>query len=431
MKDMKTANSTLRSLVVGTGCAVIAGLLLARGPIVGHAQTQTAGAQATSAISAAEVSKALESARAAKAAGNIAGALATVAGVLKRDPANAPATEFLVSTYLEQGRIAEALAGYDAHVAARKRPDGPMLAAIGRADLKRVWQAAPNQPILMANVLERLARDGDAAALNALKQRSSSNRSITTEELAPTISLARLKDPEGITKLNQLLGAPTPEERAQVIQAIAAADARSLTPAVIGQLGDGNTMVRTAAVVALGNLQARQAIPQLQGIFDNDVPAVKMFAAVSLKRLGQSTADTFLAGLLNGQIAELRVIAAGAYQSTSVVARGPAWDKAVRELMASPNEQHRLQAAEMLACCDVAAARTALRSALSSPNPLLRSGAAKIFEARPELADLAIARGILGDALDPVRLYGAGLAMTLAKTGTPARGRGAAVSTSR
>ena len=407
---------------------IVVGLLIAGGPIVGYAQTQTTGAAA---ISAAEVTKALDSARAAKAAGNPAGALAIVAGLLKRDPANAPATEFLVSTYLEQSRIAEALAGYDAYVAARKRPDGPLLATIGRADLKRVWQAGPNQPMLMANVLERLARDGDTAALNALRQRSSANRLVTPEDLAPTISLARLKDAEGIAKLNQLLAAPTPEERAQVIQAIASADARSLTPAVIAQLGDASPMVRTAAVVALGNLQAKSAIPQLQGIFENDVPAVKMFAAVALKRLGQTTADTFLAGLLNGQIAELRVIAAGAYVSPSAVARGPAWDKAVRELLSSPNEQHRLQAAEMLACCDAVAARTALRSALSSPNPLLRAGAAKIFEARPELGDLTIARSILGDALDPVRFYGAGLAMTLSKTGTPGRGRGAAVSTSR
>jgi HEAT repeat protein len=210
---------------------------------------------------------------------------------------------------------------------------------------------------------------------------------------------------------------------------------RSLAPSLIALLGDDSIVVRQAAALALGTLQSKESIPHLQATLEGDVPAVKMFAAVSLKRLGQANVDTFLAGLLNGQIAELRVIAAGAYQSTGPVAKNPTWEKAVRELMASTNEQHRLQAAEMLACCDAVAARTALTSALASANPLLRAGAAKIFEARRELADLTIARRIVGDALDPVRVYGNGLALVLAKdaASAPARGRGAAagVSTNR
>jgi hypothetical protein len=83
-----------------------------------------------------------------------------------------------------------------------------------------------------------------------------------------------------------------------------------------------------------------------------------------------------------------------------------------------------LQAAELLACCDLVAARGFLTSALSSPNPLLRAGAAKALEARKELASLEIARRLLGDATEVVRIHGAGLALAFARDTAPARGRG-------
>jgi len=382
-----------------------------------------AAAQTPQPMSAAEVAKVIDAARAARSSGQAFEALNMVAAILKRDPANSAAAGFTIQTMVEQRRVDDALLTYDAYVAARKRPDAPLLAVIGRADLDRIWQTRSEQPMLVADALERLARDGDPAALAALKQASSSSQGVSPEALAPLISLARIKDGEGIAKLAQLLGNPTPELKAQVIQAIGAADVRSLNPQLIAALDDASPMVRNAAAVALGQLQAKEAVPRLQTAFDNDAPAVKMFAAVALKQLGSSSADTFLSGLLNGQIAELRVIAAGAYKTAT--SRTVEWNRAVRELLASPNEQHRLQAAEMLACCDAAAARTSLISALASPNPLLRRGAAKILESKRELGDAAVARRILGDTLDPIRIYGAGLAMLYAKDpATPARGRG-------
>ena len=399
MKIRFSAFQTVAGLIC---CAAAAGLLIPQPVVFARAQTQTTGAARQTAPAP--------------------------------PPMSAAQATQAIAKHLELGKTDEALKVYDVYVATSKRPDAPLLANIARTDLRRIWQAKADQPILLAQVLERLARDGDAAALRALKQASARNPNVSPEELAPTISLARLKDPDGITKLTQLLAVTEPQARAQVVQAIAAADVRSLAPQIIGLLGDSDLMVRQAAAKALGTLQSQASIPHLQAAFEGDVPTVKMFAAVSLKRLGQTNVDSFLAGLLNGQIAELRVIAAGAYLTTGPVAKNPTWEKAVRELMASPNEQHRLEAAEMLACCDAVAARTALTSALASPNPLLRQGAAKIFEARRELADLTIARRVLGDALDPVRVYGSGLTLVLAKDAAtpPARGRGAAgVSTSR
>ena len=157
-------------------------------------------------------------------------------------------------------------------------------------------------------------------------------------------------------------------------------------------------------------------MPQLQAVFDNEGGAMKAFAAVALKQLGQSTADAFLGDLLNSPVAEIRLMAATAYKNTTV--RGETWEKAVRTLMAGPNELQQVQAAEMLACCDVAAAKSLLGAALGSPNPLLRAEAAKVFESRKELGDPAIARRILGDASERIRLYGDGLALALGRGGT-------------
>jgi HEAT repeat protein len=197
---------------------------------------------------------------------------------------------------------------------------------------------------------------------------------------------------------------------------------KGLVPRVIELLTDPDVNVRNAAATALGTLQATAAIPQLKTAYDKDVQAVKMFAAVALRRLGDTSVDPFLANLLNGQIAELRVIAAGAYASST--SKNPQWEKAVRTLMGGPNEQIRLQAAELLACCDPAAARGFLTSAIADPNPLMRAGAAKALEARKELASLEIARRLLGDAAEVVRIHGAGLALAFARDTAPARGRG-------
>jgi HEAT repeat protein len=154
-----------------------------------------------------------------------------------------------------------------------------------------------------------------------------------------------------------------------------------------------------------------------------DASAVKMFAAIALKRLGDTSADTFLVGLLNGPIAEISMYAAGAWRFSTQ--KSPQWEKAVRTLMNGSNEQHRLEAAELLACCDQTAARSFLNSAISNPNPLMRAGAAKILEARKELATPEIARRLLGDATEGVRAHGAGLTLALAKDASATgRGRG-------
>jgi hypothetical protein len=358
-----------------------------------------------------EVTQAIESAKASRAAGRATEAAEALAAVLKKYPGSADAAKLQIETLLELDRFPDALSTYDAYVAALGKPDPGALGQLARADLVRTVRLRSDQPILRAQALERLARHGDTAALSALREQAWSISMITPESLAPTIALARLKDPAGEARLREMVGASLPTARAQAIQAIGDGDVRALAPAIIPLLTDPDVNVRSAAATTLGALQAKSAIPQLKSAYENDVPAVKMFAAVSLRRLGDRTADEFLESLLNGQIAELRVIAAGAYEGSTT--RSASWEKAVRALLAGPNELHRVRGAELLACCDPGAARSLLTSALASGNPLLRAAAARSLERRPDLGDAAIARRMLGDSAPTVRIHGAGLALGL------------------
>ena len=381
--------------------------------VVALAAGLASGALLAQTPAGADVTQAIEAAKALKAAGKPAEAADALAAILKKQPASADAAALQVETLVELNRFDEALKTYDGYVLALKKPDLAVLTRLGRADLVRTVRAKADQPILRAQALERLARQGDADALTALREQAGSTSAVSPESLAPVVALARLQDPAGEKRLGELLNSGTPILRAQVIQAIGQGNVRSQASRLIPLLGESDANVRNATAVALGLLQAKQAIPQLRNSFQNDeAGSVKMFAAVALKQVGDSSADSFLEGLLTKGHPEVQMIAAGAWQfSTS---RSPAWDKAARTLLAGPNDLHRLRAAELLACCNPVAAKDVLTSALASPNPLLRSGAARVFESRPELADAAIARRVLGDAVIGVRLHGAGLAHALA-----------------
>ena len=417
--------NSARVIALSVACAAF---VWTSGPTAAAAPHAMAGRPAAQTTETAEVAKALDTAKAAKAGKRVDEAINALAVVLKKYPGNQEAAAFQVATFAEQERLTEALATYDAYVVARKRQDAGLLAPIARADLRRSAFTQQSQPIVVARALERQARDGDAVALKTLRQLSSASGAVSPATIAPVIALVRLKDPAGEAALSNIMRSGQPLERAQALQALTeadvrAADVRGLVPRVIESLTDPDINVRNAAAIALGTLQAKEAIPQLKTAFEkDDANAVKMFAAVALRRLGDTSVDPFLEKILNGPIAELRVIVAGAYASST--SKNPQWDKAVRTLMGGPNEQIQLQAAELLACCDLVAARGFLTSALSSPNPLMRAGAAKALEARKELASLEIARKLLGDATEVVRIHGAGLALAFARDTAPARGRG-------
>ena len=349
----------------------------------------------------------LAAARDMLAAGRFDEAITRIDGVLKRDPLNRDAVATKVTALLGPDHFDEALASYDTYTGAANRADVALLAVIGRADLKRLVRQPPDAPTLSA-ALERLARDGDVEAREALRR--SAATAVGPDVLRLTVSLARLGEPDAVRRLGELLASASgPEARAEVIQALQDAGIRSLAPRVAAFLGDSSPLVRGAAAAAVGVLQYPDAVPRLEAIFKDDEHIVRMHAAVGLKLLGRSTADLYLVQMLRNETAEVRLIAAEAYQA----AKATQWVPAVRTVLSDPNELNRLRAAELLACCDPAAARSALSGMMKSDNPFLRGDAARIFETKG-LADAAMARRMLGDAIASVRLHGAGVALTLA-----------------
>jgi HEAT repeat protein len=178
-------------------------------------------------------------------------------------------------------------------------------------------------------------------------------------------------------------------------------------------LNDPAPQVRAAAARALGVLQYREAIPQLRALFEKEQnpDLVGMFAAIALKRLGSNVADVYVSRLLTSAVPDIRLMAAEGYAGSP---RGE-WVAAVKALGTNPSELARVRAARLLACCEPTTARAMLFDALASPTLPLRVEAARTFEEK-ELGDAKVARRLLGDAFDQVRLHGAGIVLRLAAT---------------
>ena len=310
-----------------------------------------------------------------------------------------------IAQHVSEGRLDLALSGYDAYVDRVKQPDVGLLTPIAREELRFAVRRFEGDAVLHSAALERLARAGDAGALKTLKETVGSHP-------APVLSLARLDDKAAPARLGALLAGADGNAKIEIIRALADAGARGEAPKVATLLTDSDPQVRATAARAVGELGYREAIPQLKALFEHDPTAVRFFAAAGLKRLGDASADAVVAQMLASDSPDLRLMAAGAYPPTS---GAPApWVERIKALRNDRNELARVRAAELLACCDSSAARSMLLEALSHQDPSMRVEAARVLEAK-DLADARIARQLLGDSFQQVRLYGAGAVLKLAR----------------
>jgi hypothetical protein len=339
-----------------------------------------------------------------------AGAIAAIAlsplGLAAQSTPGRDAVEKRINGHVAKGQIPQALGAYDEYASTQK-PDVALLRAIAIEELSRLARAYPQDPILYPGALERLARAGDADALRGLKRAAAASPAspLAIESIA---SLARLGDRDAERRLGELLKSTPADGKVTIVRAIQEADARSQAAAVAALLGDPDVNVRRVAARAIGVLQYKEAIPQLRALMERDVPIVRMFAAPALKRLGDTSADAQVAQMLAGDSPDMRLEAAQAYPQS---ARAP-WIERVKALRADRDGLARVRAAEVLACCDPATARAILNDALADPMPPMRVEAARVFELR-DLADAVVARRLLGDSFDHVRLHGAGTVLRL------------------
>jgi HEAT repeat protein len=339
------------------------------------------------------------------------------AGARPTPPADeAGAARLQIASLLDAQKFDQALSTYDEYVKAAGKTDARALALIARADLRRGLAQHAGDPLFVSAALERLAASGDQDALQAIKRAAASSSGTSEEALAPLAALARLGDADAEARLGRLLDSAAADDKTRMIRVLQDAGARSQAPKIAALLGDPQSQVRGAAALAAGALQFSAAVPRLQELFSTDLPVVRMFAAAGLKRLGQSSADAYLSDLLRNGAPEVRLIAAEAYQSGTT----SQWAPSIKELLSDRNEINRVRAAELLACCDPPAARSALLDALASGNPSMREEAARVLEARG-LTDARVARRLLGDASDAVRLHGAGAALRASTTDASGR----------
>ena len=331
--------------------------------------------------------------------------------VARPTPIDRQATERTIRASLARGQFDEALSAYDRYPAAARQPDAPLLAEIARASLKHLTQAFQTDPLLFAGSFERLAADGDTDALATLRKAAVGSPAGSPNRIAIEQSLVRLADKDATARVARLLDSVSDEGRADTIKVIEEAGLAAAAPQVARFLNDPAPQVRAVAAEALGVLNYRAAVPQLQKLFAQDsVETVRIFAAMALKRLGDSSADAYVANLLTAQNPDMRLSAAAAYAPAT---KGP-WISAVRDLRNDRNELVRIRAAELLACCEVSTSRAVLADALNSPIPLIRSAAARVYDTK-DLADIRLARRMLGDSYEVVRMYAAGEALRLAR----------------
>jgi HEAT repeat protein len=317
------------------------------------------------------------------------------------------AVEGRIAAHVAQHEMQQALAAYDAYVSVVKTPDVDLLRPVALAELRRVARTYPNDPIVYPAALERLARGGDGDARQALR-RAASGPQPSAVALGATVSLVRLEEKDAEGRLGDLLKSAPADGKVKGIRAVEDANARSQAAVVAALLDDSDVTVRVAAARAVGVLQHRAAIPQLRALMERDVPVVRMFAAPALKRLGDPSADAHVAKMLASESPEMRLAAAQAYPRTPRAQ----WVEVVKQLRADRDPLARVRAAEVLACCDPATARAILNEALADPVPPMRIEAARVYEVT-DLADAAVARRLLGDSSDLVRLHGAGAVLRL------------------
>lgn len=317
-----------------------------------------------------------------------------------------------IAGYVAKADIPQALAAYDAYVGATKKPDAPLLRPIAVAELSRLARAYPTDAVLYPGALERLARAGDADALKRLKHAAAAVPP-SAHGIEALAGLARLDDPEAARRLGQLVTTVSGNERFTVIQAIEAANARGQGAAVAALLNDPDVNVRRLAARAVGRLQYKEAIPQLKALVERDHAIVGMFAAAALKRMGDASGDALVSQMLAGHSPDMRLEAARAYAAAKPSTSRAQWIDQVKTLGTDRDPLARVKAAEVLACCDAATSRAILNEALGDPLPPMRVEAARVYELT-DLADATVARRLLGDSWDHVRLHGAGAAVRLA-----------------
>jgi HEAT repeat protein len=344
----------------------------------------------------------LVQARDAQDAGRTSDVLSLTEDIVRTAPGNREAVALRLNALIADKQLRRASAEYARYVAAVGTEDAQLLATLARAEL---WALSGSETGLQLRslALERLARHGDAKALQALRAAATSDRATVAERLNADLSLARLGERDATDRLLKLAELPELHDRTPVVEALEAAGSRSAQPWILQTLNDGNPLTRAAAARALGSLKAIETISRLREMLKDSVFLVRLSAAISLKRLGDQSADALLDGWLQSDLTDVRLMAAEAYADSLT----REWVKALTPVLQGSNEMGRLKAAELLRHQEPARSRSIVVEAVRSPNPAVRNEASRLLEWTTPY-DLKLLRELLDDDSPWVRLHAAG-----------------------
>jgi hypothetical protein len=319
------------------------------------------------------------------------------------EPPTRAQIEQTIAAQLEKGAVQQALSTYDSYTKSSNRADTGLLRLIARAELER--SAGPGTaPGIRLVALKYLARGGDKGAMESLGKLASAG---TEAALSARIALLELDQKGAAANLARLLPTASQADRPTIIKALQDANARAEAPLLMPLLDSGDVPTRTAAALALGTLGHQPAVDRLKVMLGGDA-VTKMVAAIALRRLGDQSMDARVVPLLGGILPEVRLMAAEAYGPSA----SRRWVSKIKELSTDRNELIRVRAAELLACCDVTAAKTMLADALGSRIPPVQAEAARVL-AKAGLADARLGRRMLGSDSAEVRAHGAGAVLQI------------------
>lgn len=341
-------------------------------------------------------------ARDAQNAGRTSDVLRLTEDIVRTTPGNREAVALRITALIADKQLRRASVEYDRYRAAVGAEDAQLLSTLARAEL---WALSGSDTGLQLRTLalERLARDGDVKALQALRAAATSERATVAERLNADISLARLGEENATDRLLKLAAVPEVHDRTPIVEALEAAGSRSAQPWILQALNDGNPLTRAAAARALGSLKAYETTARLREMLKDSVFLVRLSAAISLKRLGDTSADSLLDGWLQSDLTDVRLMAAEAYSDGLT----REWAKALTPVLQSSNEMGRLKAAELLRRQESARSRSIVVEAVRSPNPAVRNEASRLLESTTPY-DLQLLRELLDDESPWVRLRAAG-----------------------
>jgi len=360
------------------------------------AALQPAAAQQTPAQSKAA---ALTAARRALSGGQPAIAIRTLEPLLAQAPGDRELVEVVISAAVALADLPRAYAFYDSYVQASGVDAPILLRPIAVRELQNVAAGAALDPRLRAEALERLGRNGDAKALNDLRQTAGLSRQTLLDDTA----LARLGDRDARQRIASAASSADFTDKTAVAEAIHRSGDATQAPLLVPLLQHPDPYTRAAAVEGLAALGYTAAIPAMRPLVSDPAVEVRSRAALALTRLGDAAGRETIERMKRSPVADVRLRAAEVDPSITAGERL----LIIRPILADPDPMTRLRAAELLVKDEPETARPILLELIRDPDSTPRREAGRVIETMTP-PDLTLYRAMMADREPWVRMYGAG-----------------------